>query len=358
MSLYENALLGIYKQIRNHKISSDQLLDLPENIEKDLKEYLSCENPAECFDRSLTKEHFIFADYFLLQTEDKLDAVNHGLRYAKNKNIVSYLINNGADDFDYGLLGAIINNSMKMIKYFEDLGADDFNGAVATATSVLDYNKISYFINKGADDFSESLIVAAWNGFEELIEFYINMGADNLIGALGVGINNGYITDLLIPPFHPVQACSLGEPLLYFFKNTDFYTRSGIKINTLLPYVMRGYADKESIKLLMKLYLLDGNRDQKTYYVAFGDLPSFHKVIRKNGRYYMAINDNRSSTFKNIKKYRPGFYSQYIDKLYFSNIIELNVKYERQLPYNIEEQLWKEFIILTAIVNFYKEKYW
>lgn len=355
MSLYEISLFNVYNLKRNNKISEDQLYDLPENVEEDLNSYLGCESPKKCFYRSISKEHFIFADFFLSQIINKIKAVNHGLAYAKNENSVDYLIKNKATIFDYGLIGAIINNDMNMIEYFINLGASGFDGALLEAVAENNILLIEYFIKKGADNFDEALVVSAEYGFDNLTELFLNLGANDYILALGTGIDNGHFTELLIPDTQEVRPCFLDDALLYFLRNTKFYSKSGVEINKLIPYVLReGYADQETVYLLMRLYLLNENTDHGIYYTAFSKFPSLYKTITRNGEGHLTINKNNDSTFANIERNNPGFYASFVDKLYFLNIIELNIRVVTNIDDEMKKQLWTELIIVEAIVKFYE----
>jgi hypothetical protein len=394
MSLYEYSLFNIFNQLNTDKISYDQLIDLPEDILNDLDVYLiredeSYENYIETgFYTSIKSKHFIFAEFFINQI-DNIDIINNGLKYATDIESVEFLVKHGADDWDKGLFGSVYNNNMDMIKYFIKLGANDFNGAMlqaiikndmklinyfidlganafddglSTATQMNNIKLINFFIEKGATDFDEGLYIAACFGLDNLISFYINLGATDYMTALGCAIDNNNFTDLLIPPFrkNEIKPCIVGDSFLYFLENTDFESKSGNNINHLIPFLIKGYATEQSLRLIMKLYTY--NSDSDSYNIAFGKMPSLNEKIIQNHKMILKVNNNKNTTFDNIKKYQVGFYPNFIDPIYFPNIIELNIYKSDQLSKEDKtfltdnttlEQLWKELMIIKAVVNFY-----
>jgi len=292
-----------------------------------------------------------------------------GSVYNNNMSMIEYFIKLGSDDFNQAMLQAIINNNIKLINYFIDLGANDFNGGLFTATQFNNMKLIEFFIQKGATDFDGGLYAAARFGFDNLILFYINLGADDYTTALGGAIDNNHFNDLLIPPFekNKVNPCIVGEAFLYFLKNTNFESMSGTTINHLIPYLLDGYATKQTLRLLLQLYIHNksfnyDHDEHDSYYFAFGKMPSLNIKIIQNNKIVLKINEDKSTTFNNIKKYHPGFYSEFIDRIYFPDIIELNIYINNQLPKNDKlfltnnetiKQLWKELMIIKAVVDFY-----
>lgn len=411
MSLYEYSLFNIFNQLNNDKISYQELEDLPEDILNDLDRYLiHVDEPYENFIEtafyvSLKLKHLIFTKYFLKEITNNIDdfdyfisILNNGLSYATDIGSVEFLIKFGANDWNKGLLGSIDNNNMIMIEYFIKLGADDFNSAMIKATlnsnkklinyfidlGAKDFNDglyaatqisnmklIKFFIEKGATDFDGGLYTAARYGLDNLILFYINLGANDYLTALGAAIDNNHFNDLLIPSFqkNKIKPCVVGEAFLYFLKHTKFESRSGISINHLIPFLLDGYTTRETLKLLMKLYVYniklnyeENEYNDDSYYIAFGEMPSLNKKVVQNKKITLTLNNNQNTTFDNIKEYHNGFQKNYIDRIYIPDIIELNVygnlnlsKKDKLLLTNPEtmKQLWNELMIIKSVVDFY-----
>jgi hypothetical protein len=398
MSLYEYSLFNIFNQLNKNTISYKELEDqLPEDILNDLNKYLINLNELETsFYESIKSKHFIFAGYFLKKIINNfLDIVNNGLKYCIDVRSVEFLMKYGANDWDKGLLGAVFNNNLHMIEYFIKLGADDFNDAMLqaiiknntklinyfinigaddfnngllTATEMNNTKLIKFFIEQGADDFDAGLYTAARYGLNDLILFYIDLGANDYMTALGGAIDNNHYSDLLISPLDKIKPCIVGEAFLYFLNNTIFESVSGTHINHLLSYLMKGYATKETLKLIMKLYLYNKhfNYDDEyytdPYYIAFGKMPSLNQKIVQKNKTILQLNTTKDTTFINIKKYHKGFYSDFIDRIYFPEIIELNIyrfeqlsKEEKLFLMNPDttKQLWIEYMIVKATLDFY-----
>jgi len=411
MSLYEYSLFNIFKQLNKDTVSYKELeKQLPEDITDDLDKYLRRVNESyeyyieTAFYESIKSKHFIFAEYFLKKinnknayVEDFIDIVNNALKYVIDVQSVGFLVKYGANDWNKGLLGAVFNNNLhmidyfiklgadefndamlqaiiknniKLITYFINIGADDFNDGLHTATEMNNIKLINFFIEKGADDFDGGLYTAARHGLDNLISFYIDLGANDYMTALGGAIDNNHFSNLLIPQFDKskFKPCIVGEAFLYFFSNTTFESVSGTHINHLLPYLMKGYATKETLRLMMKLYLYnkhfnyDDEYDANSYYTAFGRMPSLNQKIVQKDKAILKLNNTKDTTFINIKKYHKGFYPDFIDRIYFPDIIELNIYKTEQLskkerlflmdPATIK-QLWIEYIIIKATVDFY-----
>lgn len=404
-SLYEYSLCNIFSQLINCEIKCESLEVLPEDILNDLDKYLMHINKSyeyfidKCFYKSLKLKHFVFAKFFLTEItkeEDVINIVNNGLFYIADIETAIFLINNGANEWDNGLLRGICNNDMNMIqyfielgandfnsamfqaiiknnilliKYYIDLGADDFDGGLFMSTQMNNIELINYYIKQGATDFNGGLYTASRVGLDNLILFYINLGADDYITALGGAIDNNNFNKLLIPPIriNVIHPCLAGNALLYFLKNTNFKSRSGININHLIPYLLNGYATEQTLRLLMKLYIYNNKSNKSknkhnSYYVAFGRMPSLNEKILRNNVMVSRINYNKSTTFNNIKKYHIGFCPNFVDSIYFSDIVELNICKSTQLPKDkqkiliteaLKEELWRELMIVKAIVDFY-----
>ena len=401
MSLYEYCLFSVFQQLINYKIKYETLDVLPEDILNNLNKYLihmddSCVYfKEEHFYTSLKLKHFVFAKFFLKEItnddDDVTNVLNDGLYYVEDIEATEFLINHGANDWDNGLLGSVYNNDMNMIRYFIglgandfnnamlqsitsnniilinyfiDLGADDFDGGLFMSTQMNNAGLINFFIKKGSTDFNGGLCAAAHIGSDDLIVFYINLGANDYMAALGCAIDNNNFNKSLIPPVRMdlVYPCIVGDSFLYFLQNTNFKSRSGININNLIPYLLNGYSTEQTLRLLMKLYTYNNDDDDHKdkndpYYIAFGKMPSLNEKVIKNETIISIINNNKSTTFYNIKKYHLGFHPSFIDRLYFPDIIELNIYKSPLLPKDKKDEtkkrLWNELMIIKAIVNFY-----
>ena len=408
MSLYEYSLFNIFIQINNNIIKYEDLENLPEDILNDLDKYLINIDESYgifleiAFYTSLKLKHLVFSKYFLdeidliFDYDDVIDIINKGLYYVTDiissnfliqynandwnegllgsvdKNyiiMIEFFIKLGADEFNDALVKSVLKNNVKLINYFIDLGADVFDDSLAAATQINNTKLIEFFLKKGATDFDGGLYTAARFGLDNLIAFYINLGANDYITALGGAIDNNHFNDLLIPYIENCKIIPLivGKAFIYFLKNTTFETISGNSINNLIPYLLDGYATKQTLKLLLTLYNVNSNFNESYdknsgYYIAFGKIPSLNKKVKKNKKLIIELNDSESSTFDIIKKHHPGFYPNFIDRIYFSDIIELNVyknnelsKKEQLFLMNDEtsKQLWKELNIIKAVVDLY-----
>lgn len=346
LSLYQLTLLDVLHQIDNGIISQEALIEkLPQDIIDELNSYLDLPTVEERFYKSLYWQHFLISDYFLNKIIDKKSVINDGLSFAKNKKTADYLISLGANDFNYGLLGAVYQNNKIMINFYIDHGADDWNSALYQAANTDNIKLINYFIergatdfdaallgsihvnnedmikffiskgatdwnsamieavksnntkltedfiNRGATDFDTGLIYASKNGNIELLNYFKGHGANTFTESLAVAIESDHneVIDLLIKPisvtskFNPIV---LGDVLLYFFMNAEFETYSGVKISDLIPLTMDGFTLLQTAEMLMRLYLLN-KQINSVKYTGMYDL--INETFRNMPSYYQIV---------------------------------------------------------------------
>src|SRR5258708_3363452 len=129
MSLYEISLYSIYQQIISKDLKLKDVLEiLPEDITDELVIYLNITNSEDLFYESLHHSRLYFAENFINKIVglEYYKILNNSLAYATNNETVKYLVDKGAYDWDIGLLGATVDNNLKMIEYFIEKGAIDF----------------------------------------------------------------------------------------------------------------------------------------------------------------------------------------------------------------------------------------
>lgn len=76
------------------------------------------------------------------------------------------------------------SNSLEIVKFLIQKGATNFDEALVSATHSNKTDIIEFLIQKGATDFNGALKRACRNGNNQLIEFFIKKGADNWDNAL------------------------------------------------------------------------------------------------------------------------------------------------------------------------------
>lgn len=123
MSLYQLSLLSVLQQLINADISLDDVNNCPEDILKEINIYTKSHNITNCLYISLNLGHYGLSKIFLnkIPITDREYILNYGLRLAKNKDIADWLIANGANKFNVGIIGAQLRHDEIMLKYFENL---------------------------------------------------------------------------------------------------------------------------------------------------------------------------------------------------------------------------------------------
>jgi hypothetical protein len=91
-------------------------------------------------------------------------------------------------------------------------------------------------------------------------------------------------------------------------------------------------------------------------------MPSLNQKIVQKDKTFLKLNNTEITTFDNIKQYHRGFYPDFVDRIYFPDIIELNIYKTEQLPKKerlflidpeTTKQLWIELMIIKSTVDFY-----
>jgi hypothetical protein len=327
MSLLEMGLYNIHDQIQNNILEINKVDEyLPEDLTDELREYINAEDTIEKFYISLKYKHFYIADQFLSNINDNVNIINKILAYCCDIAIADYLISKGAYNFEEGLLIAVLNNNMKMINYFICKGAYDFDAAMNQAILTNNFDLIKYFISIGANDWRYGLYFSAKIGNHELSEFFINIDVNNLITenvlkkSLAVALEYGHFHILNLLCNYDENNLNnkivfVGDAFLYFIRHAGFRTISGIDISILLPHCFDGYLTMKNAIQLLKLYSYNNleNGKYNVYFEAFKHRASMHQYT-----------DKKLSTFRNIKIKHKGFCDNFVDELYFSNIVRLN----------------------------------
>lgn len=146
----------------------------------------------------------------------QIDLTNKHFLYeacaAGNREIINYLLENGATDYDYGLLGAAYRGDRELINLMIRLGATDVNGAMEEASQCGHVDIVLDMIKRGATDVDKALAAAATGGKLEIVKMLIDWGATNYTEALEDAAENGHLSTvkyLLSKPTSLTKALNL-----------------------------------------------------------------------------------------------------------------------------------------------------
>src|SRR5205809_6662629 len=128
MSLYEQSLLTIIDKYDLEYLAKI----LPEDIlihvakykaDKSNKDFILEKLPnivldldASRFFRAISNDQFYIADKYI-----DLEVLNQALWYVRSIAAINYLITLGANDLNYGMMGAIVNKRKDLLDYFIEL---------------------------------------------------------------------------------------------------------------------------------------------------------------------------------------------------------------------------------------------
>jgi len=112
--------------------------------------------------------------------EQGADNYNKGLIYAiRHDNFVDFFISLGATNYYESMIEAIYNNNLRLVKYFvNQYGAKDYNAGLMCAVLNGNDNLMNYFIKQGARNWNLGYLGARCRKCVESMNFFIDKGAD------------------------------------------------------------------------------------------------------------------------------------------------------------------------------------
>lgn len=136
-----------------------------------------------------------------MNNSDRIKYLNWGLSSAcagNNLEIVKYLVDNGADNFDDGLLATCFKGTCETADFLVKCGASKFEKCLAQACHEGHLEIAKFMIAKKATNWNEGLLNACHGGRIELVALMLDYGATNLSESLA-DYMNGYFTYIIDP---------------------------------------------------------------------------------------------------------------------------------------------------------------
>lgn len=150
--------------------------------------------------RAMAAKNFITRDSPLFMN------INEALRKASVKNdqeLIRRFINQGANDWKAGLLGASEGGHLELMKYFISGGANNLLDALVVAAENGKIEAVKFLLSKVTKDvnyYNIAMARAAMNGYIEVIRLLLNAGATDVNTAFleAVSLGDAEIINLLI----------------------------------------------------------------------------------------------------------------------------------------------------------------
>jgi ankyrin repeat protein len=101
-----------------------------------------------------------------------------------HKNIVDYLIERGADNWNGGMAGAIKGNHRDLVNFFIKNGANNWNKGVYVSAMMANTDLLTFFMRKGGTSKAAALDGSAYGGQLELVKIFFEKGARDINSAL------------------------------------------------------------------------------------------------------------------------------------------------------------------------------
>ena len=120
--------------------------------------------------------------------EGLIIASKYGLR-----KMIDIFISKGVDNLDDGIGWASANKHFHLVHFFIKKGVVDWNNALIGAVTSGHFKSICFFIKKGADNFDEGMCAAAYYGYLDLVNFFISKGANKFCSGLKHAASGGHL---------------------------------------------------------------------------------------------------------------------------------------------------------------------
>jgi ankyrin repeat protein len=148
--------------------------------------------------------HIDIADYFIKKGASNLDEAFEEACQNNNTDILDYLIEKGANNFENGFVIASEYGKMDLVKYFIDkrlIGniSEIINSALCGACLNGHIDMVNYLVENGANDFEGAFEDACYGGHLDMVEYIVeNYGANNFAEIIQeVFIENRYVIEYL-----------------------------------------------------------------------------------------------------------------------------------------------------------------
>lgn len=184
MSLYEHTIINI---IENDIETSEN--DLPKDVYDEIVGYLN-DQPSQSFQKAVLSNKFLIANIFykFIDGQRRLNNILYNASLLGNREAIDYLIEKGANDWDIGMHGAIINNDRDLINFFITKGARLWNYAMEVAAKMDNLDLVNFFIEKGTKDWDIGLAGNLLSKNRSLINFFEAKGIRDYYQALAACI--------------------------------------------------------------------------------------------------------------------------------------------------------------------------
>ncbi len=273
MSLHETTLISVLEGLSNNTFNIDP--NLPINYVNMISEYSSLDK-FDAFEKSLSKNKFQLADYFLskiaddtkeiiiidsmgpMAADNNIPAINYLIKKSKNYGI------NLNDMLDSGLYGAVKGENFDLISWFIEQGADDMNTGLIAAVERNNKELIQYFIDRGANHWQFALNAAVTVNNIELVDYFAQLlGANNIqydtplaIANLGYQLDIvNYLINLQVQTIQLNDVIYVGPVLKQLIDKLTFI--HPYDFNSLFPLCKQGYVSETCLGFLLSEYVYE-----------------------------------------------------------------------------------------------------
>lgn len=120
--------------------------------------------------------------------------LNKNIAFASETNnweMIHFLIQCGANDFNYAMRSASHFENWDMVKFYAGKGAFDFNFVIKSASKFDNLEMVKYCVERGAWDFFPALKIAQQKGYYEITNYLLSLlSQEDLNMYLNMQINN------------------------------------------------------------------------------------------------------------------------------------------------------------------------
>jgi len=108
-------------------------------------------------------------------------------------NIVTLMIEKGANNWNTGMVSACLGEHMDIVKLMIQKGANNWNDGMVSACRTGYIDIVKFMIQKGADDWNDGMIQACWAGYIDIVKFMIQKGRSSSSAKPADDWNDGMI---------------------------------------------------------------------------------------------------------------------------------------------------------------------
>ncbi len=250
---------------------------------------------------------------------------------------------------------------MELITWLIEQGANDMNSRLIAALESNNKDLVIYFIERGANNFEEGLNIVAQKSNVPLTQYLLHINNIKIPNsAVGYALETGNIEliNILSQQNINIQPIILGQIVRILVDKLKFVTKLGRNYENNFLLLKMGYVSYNVLPYIMKLYIYENNLGDIGSFMMdpflkhlFGKMPSLFEYQMGENELVPILNTKGNSTIQVVNKF-------FVNKINVDERIYTLKAVNLIMPNIIRENEWEKFYTMkeiNEIVDFFED---